>query len=86
MGESPFFLIFGQEPRLPVDFLLGRDQDPVPGKVQDWVAEHQAMLKVAFEGANEWLLATAGRRKERHYQRVHDAPFGVGYLVYLRKP
>lgn len=83
-GESPFFLMFGREPRLPVDFLLGRVQDPVPGKVQDWVAEHQARLRIAFEGAHDRLLAAAGRRKERHDQRVHDAPLQVGQLVYLR--
>ncbi|KAI3376863.1 hypothetical protein L3Q82_000112 [Scortum barcoo] len=51
-GESPFYLMFGQEPRLPVDFLLGRVQDPTPGMVQDWVVEHQARLQVAFEGAH----------------------------------
>lgn len=83
-GESPFYLMFGQEPRLPVDFLLGRVQDPVPGEVQDWMVEHQARLKVAFESARERLLAAAGRRKERHDQRVHDAPLPVGQLVYLR--
>lgn len=76
--------MFGQEPRLPVDFLLGRVQDPVPGEVQDWVAEHRARLKVAFEGAHGRLLAAAGRRKERHDQRVRDAPLPVGQLVYLR--
>lgn len=47
-SESPFFLMFGREPRLPVDFLLGQVQDPAAGGVRDWVAEHQAGLKVAF--------------------------------------
>jgi len=30
------------------------------------------------------LLAAAGRRKEQHDQRVHEAPLQVGQLVYLR--
>ncbi|KAI3369563.1 hypothetical protein L3Q82_024379 [Scortum barcoo] len=83
-GESPFYLMFGQEPRLPVDFLLGQVQDPTPGMVQDWVVEHQARLQVAFEGAHERLQVAAGSRKERHDQQVHDAPLPVGQLVYLR--
>lgn len=83
-GESPFFLMFGREPGLPVDFLLGRVQDPVPGRVQDWVAEHQVRLRVAFEGAHDRLLAAAGRRKERYDQRVRDEPLCVGQLVYMR--
>ncbi|KAI3359981.1 hypothetical protein L3Q82_014313, partial [Scortum barcoo] len=77
-GESPFYLMFGQKPRLPVDFLLGRVQDPTPGLV------HQARLQVAFEGAHERLRVAAGRRKERHDQQVRDAPLPVGQLVYLR--
>ncbi|KAI4874103.1 hypothetical protein NFI96_002857 [Prochilodus magdalenae] len=51
-----------------------RRQDPVPGGIQDWVLEHQARLKLAFEGARERLLLAAGRRKERHDQRVRDEP------------
>ncbi|XP_027133599.1 uncharacterized protein LOC109140921 [Larimichthys crocea] len=83
-GESPFFLMFGREPRLPVDFLLGRVRDAEPGEVQDWMTEHQARLKVAFENARGRLLAAAGRRKERHDEHVREAPLQVGQHVYLR--
>uniref|UniRef100_A0A667YA11 Integrase catalytic domain-containing protein n=1 Tax=Myripristis murdjan TaxID=586833 RepID=A0A667YA11_9TELE len=83
-GESPFLLMFGREPRLPIDFLLGRAQDPVQGEVQDWLVEHQARLEVAFANARERLLVAAERRKERHDQGVRDAPLQVGQLVYLR--
>ncbi|KAL7870652.1 hypothetical protein SRHO_G00081490 [Serrasalmus rhombeus] len=83
-GESPYFLMFGQESRLPVDFLLGQLQDPMPGGIQDWVLEHQARLKLAFEGARERLLVAAGRRKERYDQRIRDVPLHEGQLVYLR--
>ncbi|XP_049326012.1 C-type mannose receptor 2-like [Astyanax mexicanus] len=71
-GESPYFLMFRREPRTTIDFILGQVQDPVPGEVQDWVVEHQAKLKLAFDEAYEQLLVAAGRRKERHDQQVRE--------------
>lgn len=50
--------MFGQEARLPTDFLLGHVGDLVPGRVQDWLLEHQVRLMLA------------SRRKERHDQQV----------------
>lgn len=82
-GESPYFLMFGQEPRLPVDFLLGRVQDVIPGDVHEWVTEHQARLQAAFEGARERLQVAAGRRKANHDQQVWDVSLAEGQLVYL---
>ncbi|KAF0047712.1 hypothetical protein F2P81_001345 [Scophthalmus maximus] len=64
--EAPFFVVFGQEPRLPIGFLLGRVDDTVPVEIQGWVVEHQARLRVAFDSARDWLRAAAGWRKERH--------------------
>lgn len=83
-GESPHYLMFGQEPRLPVDFLLGTVPEPMAGSVHSWVVEHRRRLQVAFEGARERLKTAAGRRKERHDLNVHDQPFTEGQLVYLR--
>lgn len=75
--------MFGQEPRLPVDFLLGRVQDVIPGDVHEWVTEHQARLQAAFEGARERLQVAAGRRKANHDQQVWDVSLAEGQLVYL---
>lgn len=83
-GESPHFLMFGQEPRLPVDFLLGRYPEPREGSVHDWVVEHQTRLQVAFAGAHERLQVMADRRKAQHDQQVRDEPLVEGQLVYLR--
>lgn len=60
-GESPFLLMFRQEPRLPVDFLLGQVQDPVSGYVNEWIQEHQTHLQIAFEGTRERLRVAAER-------------------------
>uniref|UniRef100_A0A3B3Q5I1 Gypsy retrotransposon integrase-like protein 1 n=1 Tax=Paramormyrops kingsleyae TaxID=1676925 RepID=A0A3B3Q5I1_9TELE len=83
-GESPHFLMFGQEPQLPVDFLLGRVQEPEGGRVSEWVQEHQRRMDVAFQGARERMKIAAARRKDRHDQRALVDHLEVGQLVYIR--
>lgn len=83
-GESPFFLMFSQEPRLPVDFLLGRVEEPVSGHVHEWIEEHQTRLQLAFEGARGRLKMAAERRKKNHDQHVRDHPLSEGQLVLIR--
>lgn len=83
-GETPFLLMFGQEPRLPVDFLLGRVPDPISGDVHEWIQEHQARLQVVHEGAKERLQLAADRRKRHHDKKVKEAPLNDGQLVFLR--
>ncbi|XP_048093787.1 uncharacterized protein LOC125291202 [Alosa alosa] len=83
-GESPHFIMFGQEPQLPIDFLLGRVPEPEGGRVSEWVQEHQRRLTVVFHGAKERLQAAAARRKERHDQGAQNVPLEVGQFVYLR--
>lgn len=84
-GESPFFLMFGQEPRLPVDFLLGKVEGPVGGSVHQWIQEHQSRLKVAFEGANERLREAAERRKRSHDHQVKEVRLKEGQFVLVRQ-
>ncbi|KAL0194612.1 hypothetical protein M9458_008184, partial [Cirrhinus mrigala] len=83
-GESPYYLMFGQEPRLPVDFLLRRVEDTAAGNVHEWVIEHQTRLQVAFEGAREHLRLAAERCKIKYDSQVQDTPLGEDQLVYLR--
>lgn len=83
-GESPHFLMFGQDPQLPIDFLLGRIDPPTQGSVHEWICDHKDRLRVAFEGARSRIKLAAARRKERHDRRVQDDPLKPGQLVYLR--
>ncbi len=79
--EYPHLLMFGQEPQLPVDFLLERIEPPTQGSVHDWISDHQDRLRVAFEGAKSRMKSAADRRKEWHDQRVRDDPLKPGQLV-----
>lgn len=83
-GESPYLLMFGQEPKLPVDFLLGRIQEPTGGTTSDWLQEHQMRLQTAFAGAKDRIQAAARLRKERHDQNVSGGRLTEGQEVYLQ--
>lgn len=61
----------GQEPHLPVDFLLGRVPEPTDGRVEDWIQEHQRQLQVAYDGPRERLKKAANCRKERHDAQIN---------------
>ena len=85
-GFSPYFLMFGQEPRLPVDELLDGDGPtaPVGRETNDWVEEHKHRLDAAFELAGQRLAKAAGIRKYRHDRKGNDAPLKPDDRVFLR--
>ncbi|XP_076830004.1 uncharacterized protein LOC143475987 [Brachyhypopomus gauderio] len=83
-GYSPFELMFGQKPHLPVDALLGthpEGQLEVP--VEDWITRHQEHLRSAYELAGRHLQEAAA-------QRVQQQPKGnvdllpPGTIVYKK--
>ena len=44
-GYSPYFLLFGRDPRLPVDNILGLESFSEGGGVDDWVTKHYFRLE-----------------------------------------
>lgn len=83
-GESPYMLMFGQEPQLPVDFLLGRVPEPEGAEISRWIQEHQNRLQVVFNCARERMNMAAQIRKEKHDAKVRDANLEQHQLVYLQ--
>ena len=85
-GFSHYFLIFGQEPRHPVDDLLdGEDPAAHSGRPSgDWVQEYQSRIQTAFDLAGQCLGKAAGIRKTRHGQKGSDFPLQRGDRVLER--
>ncbi|KAM6892521.1 retrovirus-related Pol polyprotein from transposon 412, partial [Xenentodon cancila] len=83
-GYSPFLLMFGREPQLPVDFLLGRIKEPVAGEARHWVSEHMRRLQVVIVGARERMRLAAVGRKERADKHAMEEALPAGQMVYLR--
>ena len=85
-GYSPYHLLFGRSPRIPVDILLDVESNEEPNSpVNDWLAAHNERLRYAWDKAGEHLLEAAQKRKAAHDTKAYDPDVQTGDLVYLRK-
>ncbi|KAL8615846.1 hypothetical protein ACOMHN_048554 [Nucella lapillus] len=81
-GFSPYYLLFGQDPHLPVDVLLGRETVLASGAT-DWVQQHRARLHEAHSRVQNQLLKEVESHKEKQ-ALPKDTSLAVGDLVYIR--
>ncbi len=82
-GYSPYFLLFGQEPKLPLDHLLNLPEGEAraPG---DWVEEHRQRMADIMEDAQQKQKEAADKRKERYNSTARETPIEVGKFVFVR--
>lgn len=81
-GYSPYYLLFGVDPHIPVDALLGQEHG-LDNK-HDWLAVHQKRLRDAHAKAKEYSELKAAERVAFHKDKVHCPPIEVNQHVYLR--
>ncbi|KAG1933989.1 interleukin-1 receptor accessory protein-like 1-A [Pimephales promelas] len=83
-GFSPFFLMFGRSPDLPIDhYLRGGTVEKKEGMVETWVIEHQHKLQQAYRLTQRRLQKLA-KQRQRKQGVSKDASLNPGDLVYLR--
>ena len=79
---SPYHLMFGRNPRLPLDLMLGADEKDPPET--DWLASHQDRLRDAYLKAGEHLRQHTDAQKAISDKSTNDQPIEKGQFVYLR--
>ena len=84
-GESPARMLFGREPQLPVDLMIGAlpvevvSEDPgVP-----YVVNLRDKLHVIHDLAHEHMLQASSRQKKMYYFRKNFRAYALGDTVYL---
>ncbi|KAJ8377727.1 hypothetical protein AAFF_G00254610 [Aldrovandia affinis] len=82
-GYTPYHLMFGRSPNLPIDILFGVE-DNFSGTVDDWVQEHQRRLQTAHQTAGQQMEQAAEARKRQHGPATRNSELEVGQLVYRR--
>ena len=84
-GYSPFFLMFGREPRIPLDLMAGNDNvdEDEPQTVSAYVGNLHNTLQEAYRTA-ERRADTARRKMKKTYDTAaREAPFNKGDRVLL---
>ena len=84
-GFSPYFLMFGRHPRLPMDYQLGINRDNLaqPSKFQ-FVNKLNERLHEAYAKAETLAQQEANRQKKLYDRRSRDVILFPGDLVLVR--
>lgn len=83
--ETPYFLLFGYHPRLPVAVL--QDDKPITyASLQRYGGELSDKIRLLHEMVQKELISAA-EKQERYYNvKTSDKDFQVGQLCYLHTP
>lgn len=85
-GYSPFYLLFGRSPRLPVDILFGvsveEGQEPVP--MSKYVKDFKESLQEAYKKSETSADLGAERNRNRFNDRVRSVNIQPGDRVLVR--
>ena len=85
-GFSPYYLMFGRHPRLPIDYQLGISRDGLHDPIRSsFVKKLKQRLQVAFERANKLQQEEALRHKKRYDRRSRGVDLLPNDLVLVRK-
>jgi transposase InsO family protein len=84
-GFSPFFLMFGRKPVLPIDLLFGQKNSEENKSHQKYVQELEKKLKWAYEKAQQHREKEQNRHADRHNRKVKCAKLEKGDVVLLKR-
>ena len=83
-GFAPYFLMFGREPKLPIDIKFNLPSNQENATPQTYVERLKEKLEWAFEKAQDNIQRDMISRKRYHDKSVHCHKLEIGDLVLLR--
>lgn len=83
-GFNPYELMFGRQPRLPVDLAFGLPVNHQPGSHSQYVRNLKSQLEDSYRVATENARKTASRNKARFDKHVVDSTLEEGDRVLVR--
>ena len=85
-GFSPFFLLYGRPPRLPVDiaFHLPSRREGLPTSYAEYVKKWKMQMEQAYALASQHSSKAANRNRERYDKKTHGLSLQPGDRVLIR--
>ena len=79
--ESPFFLLYGRDPRLPTETAVSHPTTPYQVDISDYRTELIAQLSDAWETAHQNIHVAQHKQKCQHDKKSRDVKLNVGDRV-----
>ena len=83
-GYSPFYLLYGRSPRLPIDIMFEIDPDHEVTSYQDYVLKWKRGMQQAFELASQHAKKRAAHNKQIYDRGLYGSQLTVGDRVLVR--
>jgi hypothetical protein len=83
-GYAPYYLLFGCQPRLPVDHILGRPGEMSAILPEDWISMHHQRMIKAHQAASGMLEKKARQRQTMYNRIAKENVIALGATVLKR--
>ncbi|XP_067662575.1 uncharacterized protein [Haliotis asinina] len=83
-GQTPFFLMFGREPRLPIDLAFGLELNRERKSVYQYTKALRERLRSAYEQASKTTRSAQDRQKVGYDLKVRGGTIEVGDRVLVK--
>ena len=83
-GYSPYYLLFGRHPRLPLDLLLNLKQPSSTTSYPKYVAEWKNAMEEAYRIASKAAQTRAAQGKQQYDKKVHSSVLEPGDRVLVK--
>ena len=83
-GYSPHFLLFGHNPRLPIDLILNLGNESKAKSYPKYVSKWKASLEEAYQIVSTKMKARVQKSKEQYHKKVNSSLLIAGDRVLVR--
>ena len=84
--ESPFFLLYGRDPRIPTSTVLTYERSPYAVDTDDYKSELMANLSQAWKAARDNIKVAQAKQQTQYDKKSRDVNLKVGDRVMVLMP